>query len=211
MLYRIKLQGHKPGMLQHAIEISLDKKHPWTVEKTAIAKKRGTNRSEQDESDLQRLECQSSIWWKKVNSSVILPQVDPLALRACIETAARKVKQGPLVRGGLIVEQNTQFTYKFDDVNWDELVQRQWDDPKGGLQHQAPVRVQRNAILRTRALFQDWTATFNVYADPEMIDEGMIRQWLKVAGRTIGIGDWRPATSGIFGRFELAELEQIDE
>ena len=109
------------------------------------------------------------------------------------------------------MEENTQFTYKFDDVNWDELVSRRFDDPKGGLQHQAPVRVQRNAIIRTRALFQDWTATFTVFADPELIDRSMLVNWLTTAGKTIGIGDWRPATSGIFGRFKVQSVDLLKE
>ena len=64
--------------------------------------------------------------------------------------------------------------------------------------------VQKNGILRSRPVFKSWRLDFNLLVDAE--DEEQLRQVLPevldYAGRRIGIGDYRPAKGGWFGRFE---------
>ena len=70
-----------------------------------------------------------------------------------------------------------------------------------------PVVVQRNRILRTRAKFDDWSCTFHLDTDPELVDRLQLETWLEIGGRRIGLGDWRPEKSGNFGRFEVMSVE----
>ena len=57
-------------------------------------------------------------------------------------------------------------------------------------------------IMRTRAMFQQpWSCTFTLDCDDELIDQERIERWLDIAGRRIGLGDWRPEKSGDYGRF----------
>jgi hypothetical protein len=72
--------------------------------------------------------------------------------------------------------------------DWDYLDQRR-------------VMVQRNGITRTRPAFtKGWTATarFTILT-PEYIDRGMFHEVLTLAGRLIGVGDFRPT----YGRFQV--------
>lgn len=68
------------------------------------------------------------------------------------------------------------------------------------------VVVQRNRILRTRAKFDEWAATFTVEVDYELVGERQLASWLDIAGRRIGLGDWRPEKSGHCGRFETESI-----
>lgn len=73
------------------------------------------------------------------------------------------------------------------------------------------VVVQRNRILRTRAKFDEWGVSFIVEADDELVDENQLEAWLDIAGRRIGLGDWRPEKSGIYGRFQMEAIEALED
>ena len=76
-------------------------------------------------------------------------------------------------------------------------------------QYTVPVVVQRSRILRTRAKFDiPWFCTFEVDVDDEQIDQSHLLEWLDIAGRQIGVGDWRPEKSGMFGRFSASDIEK---
>ena len=73
------------------------------------------------------------------------------------------------------------------------------------------VVVQRSRILRTRALFEPWGATFVLECDDELVDSEQLDAWLDIAGRRIGLGDWRPEKSGNHGRFEVVLIDPIED
>ena len=199
MRYRVTIAGIAP-ILMHSASAGMDNESDANKEKKAITAKRGNNRTAADDQRLRVLETLTALWLSEAE----LPTIPEHAIRAAIEKAARKLKMGPLVREGLIVEKTTDFT---------------WDKERGGhtldeicqkAQFTTPVVVQRNRIMRTRARFYDWTCTFIVDSDDELVDKSMLETWLDIAGRRMGLGDWRPATSGHFGRFETTLIETID-
>lgn len=63
------------------------------------------------------------------------------------------------------------------------------------------VQVQRNGINRTRpAIRVGWEATFDLLVLlPEYVDRNSLRETIEVAGRLIGLADYRPT----FGRFGI--------
>ena len=71
------------------------------------------------------------------------------------------------------------------------------------------VVVQRQRVLRTRAKFDDWAITFTVEVDEELVDRQQLTTWLDIAGRRLGLGDWRPQKSGHYGRFETASIDEL--
>lgn len=73
------------------------------------------------------------------------------------------------------------------------------------------MKVKQSRIERTRAKFDEWSVTFRVDIDPELVDEKKLASWLDIAGRRIGLGDWRPEKSGTFGRFETVSIEPIGD
>jgi len=198
MRYRIKIRGTSP-LIMHNGAAGLDTRSPANVEKAAIAKKRGSNRTEADEARIRELECQVSLWLDEKNR----PTIPETALRAMLEESAKKLKQGPQVREGLIVDKVEEFEYdtKVLGVTPEELGKN--------AQFTVPVVVQRARILRTRAKFDQWAVTFTVDSDEEQVDEQQLRSWLIIGGSRIGLGDWRPSKSGFHGRFETESVEEV--
>ena len=121
-------------------------------------------------------------------------------IRSCIENAARKLKQGPQVREGMIVARVEEFTY-------DPALGTNREELGRGAQFTVPVVVQRNRVMRTRARFPAWSCTFICEVDSELVDQVQLETWLDIGGRRIGLGDWRPQKSGRHGRFEVAALD----
>ena len=195
--YRIHIKGIRP-LLMHNGAAELDKRSPANKEKAEIAKRKGSNRTITDDERLQELECQTSLWTDADGT----PTIPTSAIRACIETAARKLKQGPQVREGLLVDQIEQFEY---DTQLGTTV----EELGKTVQFTTNVVVQRNRIPRTRAKFDQWGVVFLVEADGELVDPDQLQTWLSIAGRRIGIGDWRPEKSGDFGRFEVVSITTV--
>lgn len=68
-----------------------------------------------------------------------------------------------------------------------------------------PVRIPSTGgrIQRHRPCFHDWSLTFTVILDTSEISEKLFREIVDAAGSKIGLGDFRPATKGPFGRFKV--------
>ena len=70
-----------------------------------------------------------------------------------------------------------------------------------------PVVVGRQRILRTRAKFDTpWSIVGVADVDPELVDKKQVTAWLATGGRRVGLGDWRPETSGHYGRFDVEKV-----
>ena len=75
-------------------------------------------------------------------------------------------------------------------------VEKLWEDEKFRLT--CLVRVQKNRVVRTRAMFPAWSATIVVNYDPKILNESDVREIVNTAGEC-GLCDWRPK----FGRFSV--------
>jgi hypothetical protein len=66
-----------------------------------------------------------------------------------------------------------------------------------------PVRIPSTGgrILRHRPCFEDWAVEFEVGLDTVILAPKLLREIVDAAGSRIGLGDFRPATKGPFGRF----------
>jgi hypothetical protein len=64
-----------------------------------------------------------------------------------------------------------------------------------------PVVVQRARIVRSRPMLSAWSLAFTLEFDEDEISAETLNEILVYAGRFVGIGDFRPACGGQFGRF----------
>lgn len=90
------------------------------------------------------------------------------------------------------------------------------------IEHKQPWKVDTRAvripatggrILAHRPMFDDWALTFTLDLDTTIMGERLMRQIVDDAGKRVGLGDFRPATKGPFGRFvvtnwSIAELSK---
>jgi hypothetical protein len=67
--------------------------------------------------------------------------------------------------------------------------------------------VQRAAVMRSRAKIPAWQATIRFMYEPLLINPEIIESTLTLAGRVVGVGDYRPAKKGPFGRFGVIRID----
>ena len=200
MRLEFTLAGVSP-ILMHNGAAGLDTRSAVSREIAAIAKKSGGNRTEIDEQRLRELECQRSLYLDAGGR----PTLPEAALRAMIEAGARKTKQGPLVREGLMIE---SVTFGYDVERYGEDLEKL----TATAQFVVPVVVSRKRILRTRAKFDcPWSVAGIADVDPELVDEDQLTAWLALAGRRVGLGDWRPEKSGHYGRFDVEKVTELPD
>lgn len=60
-----------------------------------------------------------------------------------------------------------------------------------------------------RPRMREWKATFTMIVDDEMWDANMLRDIIAHAGKLVGIGAWRAALKGPYGRFTVEEFEFV--
>ena len=102
------------------------------------------------------------------------------------EASARKGRQGPLVREGLMIE---RVSFRYDVERYGEAL----EEVVKTAQFTAPVVVNGKRILRTRAKCEcPWSVVGVADVDEELVDKEKLTAWLARGGRRIGLGDWRP-------------------
>jgi hypothetical protein len=95
------------------------------------------------------------------------------------------------------------------------------------LVHEQPWKVDTRAvvipstkgrILTHRPMFDDWSLEFIVELDTSIVGPKLLRRIIDDAGKRIGIGDFRPARKGPYGRFTVTlwqvltvDLTEVDE
>ena len=191
MLHKLRIEGVSPIIMHSAAGI--DPLLPINVEKAEITRKRGSNRTAADDARLRELETIGSLWLGANDR----PAIPAAAIRAVIETGARKLKQGPQVREGLVI---TETSFEYDEAKYGKTLAKL----SKSTQFTISVVVQRSRIMRTRAMFElPWACEFEIDGDDELVSQEHLERWLDIAGRRIGLGDWRPEKSGTYGRFKL--------
>lgn len=146
---------------------------------------------EADFERMSRLEFEAGMYVDEAGP--ILPGAN---LESSIQIAARSEKSGKLASAAVFVDQDAPLEYDGPrDV--DEL----FADEKHKLV--CNVRVQNARIVRTRPYFPEWKAVVVVSYDDDQINKKQLDNWLNIAGRNVGVGDWRPR----HGRFDVTVIE----
>lgn len=117
-------------------------------------------------------------------------------LDSCIREGARKSKLGKLASAGCFVDDDATFNY-----NGPKDLIKLSEQPN--YMHRAAVRVKQSKVMRTRPIFHQWGCTLSVTVDTTVIEPEQVVTSLEMAGKLIGIGDWRPGAprGGSFGKF----------
>lgn len=65
----------------------------------------------------------------------------------------------------------------------------------------------RGRILRHRPMFNAWSVSFDLQINVDLIDAKTIKKILEDAGNFVGLGDFRPARKGPYGKFQVTSWE----
>jgi hypothetical protein len=128
--------------------------------------------------------------------SDIGPHVPERCLERMLRDAASKSKQGKAVLSALIVTDPAKLEYK-GPRDPDEM----WKD--GSYVLRATVGVSKQRVVRSRPIFGGWSLTFTVAYDETVLNPKDIDGFVEIAGRQIGLCDWRPK----YGRFDVESIK----
>lgn len=67
----------------------------------------------------------------------------------------------------------------------------------------------KGRIMRHRPRFDDWSATFDVRVNEQILPPDFVCQLLTEGGQQIGIGDYRPEKGGPFGTFNVVSWTAV--
>lgn len=160
---------------------------------SAVAGDRGTPREQ----------AQKKLYVGKDGETLIIPQ--PNLLRAIVDG-------GQFHKAGRskITTQRSSLLYACLDIEGAEL----------SLVHREPWRVDTRAvripstggrILAHRPMFDDWALTFTAVLDADVMGAKLLRSIIDDAGKKIGLGDFRPATKGPFGKFVVTKWRELPD
>ena len=62
--------------------------------------------------------------------------------------------------------------------------------------------------LLHRPMLKKWELDFQVIFDETEIAESIMKELLDIAGRIAGLGDWRPAKKGPYGKFQVTSWKE---
>ena len=69
----------------------------------------------------------------------------------------------------------------------------------------------RGRVLRHRPRLDEWSVSFELEFDDELVTEAQMRTVLDDSGLRVGIGDFRPECKGPFGRFYVTAWGGLSE
>lgn len=133
------------------------------------------------------LEWQAGLYLE--NNVVGIPDT---VLLGMVTSAAKKVKKGQQAKSGIFVEGFFPLQHEGP-----KDLKQLWEDQRFRLT--VKVTINRSSVMRTRPKFDKWSLEFPAEIDTTLINESDLTEILKIGGKQVGIGDWRPR----FGRFEV--------
>jgi hypothetical protein len=69
-----------------------------------------------------------------------------------------------------------------------------------------PTTRGRNVLHRPQ--FDKWSVNFECTFDESQIEVPVMKELFDIAGKSVGVGDWRPAKKGRFGKFQVTSWKE---
>jgi len=66
----------------------------------------------------------------------------------------------------------------------------------------------KGRVMRYRPMFKNWNIEFEIEIEDEISPE-VVKEAFEIAGRYVGIGDWRPQKKGKFGKFQVTSFQEV--
>lgn len=66
----------------------------------------------------------------------------------------------------------------------------------------------KGRIPLCRPMLEEWGLNFEIEYDEDEIPFEVLKDALDIAGKKVGIGDWRPSMKGSYGRFVVTEFKE---
>jgi hypothetical protein len=192
--HRVTIAGDV--MLMHNGQTA-DPSNPYSRAMKEITSDRTRKNTDEGIAALSRIEYEAGLYLD-AKKRVILPS---RILEAHICEAARKSKEGKSALAGMFVDTDALLEYAGGPMTVEELAESPEQRFVTG------VAVGQGKVMRTRPIFRDWRATFEVSLLAEQAGTRQLETWLRNGGALVGIGDFRPR----YGRYQVVSVEPIEE
>lgn len=160
--------------------------------KTLTGKKKKTD---DDHLAIARQEWEGGLYFDEK----IGPYLPARNIKAMLIGAAKKTKDGPKAKGGMIISTDKVPLF----YTGPRTIKGLWD--ANTFADMRCVGVQQKRLMRCRPVFSEWSCRFTVVYDPSVIDRQDIIRFAETGGQLVGLGDYRVENCGDFGRFEAKE------
>lgn len=162
---------------------------PFQKDLKKVTGKRG--KTDADVEEISRREFFGGIYW----NSELGPHIPDMILQRAVEEGAKKFKLGKQFKSAVFVDGDSKLEYS-GPRNVEELYNDQTHVSR------EMVKVGTSKCLRTRPMFPIWELTTKIVFDESVVEEQQVQASLEMAGRFVGIGDWRPR----YGRFSVSKV-----
>ena len=149
-------------------------------------------------------------WMKRVHLNADgTPYMPPMALKKSLEGAApylgkipgeRNATYTKRIKSGLLITDEIELRKNGKPVKLDDF-EGEW------LFLDATGKAGGTRVKRCMPRLFPWTATATIYIVDEVITKDVLTKALTDAGMLVGVGRFRPAVGGFYGRFKLNKLE----
>jgi hypothetical protein len=147
-----------------------------------------SKKTDDDMVELARLEFLGSLYLTDKNK----PCWPGENIETMVRAAARTERRGKDVEKAVLCDGNWPLIY--DGPSDPEKL---WEDARFRLVK--AVKVGPSRVMRTRPIFPAWSLKFTLHYDSELVNREDVVRWVEIAGREIGLSEWRPK----HGRFEV--------
>lgn len=163
-----------------------DPLNEWAKAVAEISSKR--KKTEKDHEELAHREFLGGLYMSEKG-----PVIPAGNIERMLRDAAAKSREGKNIQAGAIVVEDCPIIY-----DGPKDAEKLW-----GKRDRFAIRVStgvaRARIMRTRPWFPEWELKFEVLFDDLILNRSRISDFVELAGRVCGLGDWRPK----HGRFEV--------
>lgn len=169
-----------------------DPTNPFVIAiKKLTAKK--AKKTDFDNEEIARLEWMGSLYLAENKKTLVIPSDN---IECAIKDGARKSRLGKDVEAAVFCAE-PEIEINHADLKG-KTPEQLYNDPSGKFVLRKGVKVQKNRVIRVRAMVPtNWSLSFTVEYDESIINARALDQAMSDAGSLVGLGDWRPK----FGRF----------
>lgn len=178
-------------LLMHNTNILIDRLSPASKRIAEINEKK-LKRTDADFEEVAKLEFIASLYYDEdKRTGVYIPSEN---IEATIVNAAKTKRRGPTARVGMMCL-NPKHPLIYDGPKTPEEL---YEDKR--FVDKRSVVIAGKRIMRCRPIFFPWGLRFTLLIDKQIVNPRAVQEWVEIAGKMIGLCDYRPK----YGRFKIA-------
>ncbi len=189
---KVVIEGLCPAIMNNGRKANPMDKFAKAIKEILSLKPRGGTLTDKQMEELAYLEFMGGLY-VDTNGRVCWPGEN---LESMLFAAARKQRRGKDSQIGLLVDGDWPLSY-----DGPKDVEKLWKDEQ--FRKYCMAKNKGVPVLKCRPIFNQWLLEFEIAYDPDVLTEAIITDWLEIAGRMIGLSDWRPK----YGRFKVVSAK----